>query len=72
MILESLSKFISKLEKKPLICFEHNYHNTISKESAKKIYEDFKLICGYKGLDFDNLGGDVLLTPEDGSPKSQA
>jgi FkbM family methyltransferase len=63
LILESLSKYIVNLDKKPLICFEHNYHNTISGGRAKKIYNDFKFKCGYDGLDFEDLGGDVLLTP---------
>jgi hypothetical protein len=62
-ILSSLKNFIKKLEVKPFICFEHNYHNTMDREDAKKIYNEFLIECGYTGEDFELLGGDVSLTP---------
>lgn len=62
-ILDSLKNFIKRLKVKPFICFEHNYHNTMSSEVAKQIYDKFLLECGYVGNNFESLSGDISLLP---------
>lgn len=62
-ILSSLKDFIKKLDKKPFICFEHNYHNMMEPSEAKEIYETFLKECGYYGDEFETLSGDVSLFP---------
>jgi FkbM family methyltransferase len=65
-ILENMISFISSLETKPLIVFEHNYmfaEPEISKNNAKNIYETFIKSLGYEGLAFEDLHGDAILYP---------
>jgi FkbM family methyltransferase len=64
-ILDSLKDFIKTLNKKPFICFEHNYHNVMESSEAKSIYEKFLLECGYNGDDFETLSGDISLIPKE-------
>jgi FkbM family methyltransferase len=63
-ILRSLKQFIKELDNKPLICFEHNYHNSMNISEAKEIYESFLSECGYIGDEFEKLSGDVILKPK--------
>jgi FkbM family methyltransferase len=62
-ILKVLVPFVSNLKDKPIICFEHNYHNDIEKDVASKILYDFTQICNYQPVDFDKLHGDSFLLP---------
>lgn len=63
-ILNSIKDVIKGLDKKPLIVIEHNYHNDMSKEDAKKIYDSFLYECGYDGLDFEEVSGNAFLKPK--------
>ena len=63
-ILKSITPIIKDLKKKPFIVLEHNYHNDISKEEAKKIYEDFLSECDYDGLDFEDISSNAYLKPK--------
>jgi FkbM family methyltransferase len=62
-IIKSITNVISQLNKKPFILFEHNYHNSISEEEAKKILNDFIENCGYEQLNFETLNGDCYIKP---------
>ena len=69
IILEKMFSFIKKMDKKPLICFEHNYmfcNPAVSKEESEKIYNSYIKDCGYIGINFNELSGDGFLYP----PKS--
>lgn len=63
-ILKSMKDIIKYSPKKPFIVMEHNYHNDMSTEDAKKIYEDFLVECNYEGLDFESLHSNVYLIPK--------
>jgi len=63
-ILSSINDYIKSLKNKPYIIYEHNYHNDISYDGAKFIYEKFVSECDYDGLPFDNLHSSVYLTPK--------
>lgn len=62
-ILKSMIPIISKLNKKPFILFEHNYHNSIPETEARNILNDFTSICGYESINFDELNGDSFIQP---------
>ena len=62
-IIKSITPVISKLNKKPFILFEHNYHNSILKEEAIKILNDFTENCGYESINFETLNGDCHIKP---------
>lgn len=63
-ILDSMTNVIQNLNTKPFIVLEHNYHNDMSEENARRIYETFIHKCKYTGLPFDQLHGVVYLTPQ--------
>lgn len=46
---------IEKLKNKPLIVFENNYHNDMSKEDAQTILNNFCSFNNYKPIDLDNI-----------------
>lgn len=54
-ILKALTNCVCQLKNKPLICFEHNYHNDMSKDEAQKILNNFCNVNGYKLIDIDNI-----------------
>lgn len=54
-ILKSLTPYINKLKNKPLICFEHNYHNDMSKHEAQDILSNFCNTNHYKPLNIDDI-----------------
>lgn len=62
-ILESITEYVKNMTNKPYILSEHNYHNDMSYDRAKNIYDRFKDECGYEGIDFDELSGSVYLKP---------
>lgn len=62
-IIKSITPVISKLSKKPFILFEHNYHNSISKEEAVTILNNFINDCVYEPIDFETLNGDCYIKP---------
>lgn len=63
-ILKTINDIIKNLENKPYIIFEHNYHNDISYDEAKSIYEKFVAECDYDALPFDEVAGSVYLKPK--------
>lgn len=63
-ILDSITNYIKNLKNKPYIVIEHNYHNDMSYEKARLIYENFLNECGYEGLHFDELFNAVYLKPK--------
>jgi FkbM family methyltransferase len=63
-ILKSIQPIISKLDKKPFILFEHNYHSWMSEDDARKIIYDFTTVCGYETINFDDLNGDEFIKPK--------
>lgn len=63
-ILKSITSYIKILPRKPLIVFENNYHNDMTYDEAKHIYETFMSECEYNGYNFDLLGGEVYLIPK--------
>jgi len=46
---------IEKLKNKPLIVFENNYHNDMSKNDAQVILDNFCSFNNYKFIDIDNI-----------------
>lgn len=63
-ILESITDYIKNIEYKPFILLEHNYHNDMSYEKAKYIYNNFLEKCNYEGISFDDLNSDIYLIPK--------
>jgi hypothetical protein len=63
-ILESIIEYVKNMTNKPYFLIEHNYHNDMSYERAKNIYDRFRIECGYDGIEFDDLGGSVYLEPK--------
>lgn len=63
-ILESITDYVKNMNNKPYFLIEHNYHNDMSYERAKNIYDKFRIECGYDGIEFDDLGGSVYLEPK--------
>jgi len=64
LILESITPIIEKLEKKPFLLFEHNYHNLMSDDEAEKILNEFTSRCQYESIDFKSLSGDCFIKPK--------
>lgn len=54
-ILKSLTNCIHKLKNKPIICFEHNYHNDMSKENAQEILNNFCITNNYKTININDI-----------------
>lgn len=54
-ILKSMTECISKLKNKPLICFEHNYHNDMTKDEAQDILKNFCSFNNYEYINIDNI-----------------
>ena len=63
-ILKSITSYINTMQNKPFIILEHNYHNDMSYDEAKTIYNNFKNECKYEGFEFDELHSSVFLTPK--------
>lgn len=63
LILESIIPIIEKLEKKPFILFEHNYHSLMSDQEAERIINEFTNRCGYENINFKSLHGDCFIKP---------
>lgn len=63
LILESIIPIIEKLEKKPFILFEHNYHSLMSDQEAERIINEFTSRCQYESINFKSLNGDCFIKP---------
>lgn len=63
LILESIIPIIEKLENKPFILFEHNYHSLMSDQDAEKIINEFTKRCSYESINFKSLNGDCFIKP---------
>lgn len=63
LILESITPIIEKLNKKPFILFEHNYHSMMTDQEAEKIINEFTSRCGYENKEFKSLNGDCFIKP---------
>lgn len=54
-ILKSLTNVIPKLKKQPMICFEHNYHNSMTQEEAQDILNNFTNINNYASINIGDI-----------------
>jgi FkbM family methyltransferase len=54
-ILKSLTNVISKLKKQPLICFEHNYHGSMTQDEAQDILNNFTSINNYHPINIGDI-----------------
>jgi FkbM family methyltransferase len=63
-ILKAMTPYISKFNNKPLICFEHNYHNDMSKDEAQNILNNFCNNNNYNSINIDDIKwSSVFLCP---------
>lgn len=63
-ILKSLTPVVKKLHNKPIICFEHNYHNSMTLNEAQNILNNFTDINNYMPINIgDIIWSAVFLYP---------
>jgi FkbM family methyltransferase len=54
-ILKSLTNVIPKLKNQPLICFEHNYHNSMTQNEAQDILNNFTNTNNYASINIGDI-----------------
>jgi len=63
-ILKSMTNVLSKLESKPIICFENNYHNDMTQDEAQAILNNFTSINLYEPINIADINwSSVFLCP---------
>lgn len=54
-ILKSLTNTIPKLKNRPIICFEHNYHNSMTQDEAQDILNNFTSTNNYMPINIGDI-----------------